>query len=312
MEKTSFIVAGYDGISLDDRLSTSVRYLQLDAAMVKLGFHVSISGTIDRAVDRAVELGCDTFQIFTRSPRSWAFNPLKEDGIEAFREKRRRTGIDPVFAHMPYILNLASPDDEVYQRSVDSLAVELTRCSALEVPFLVTHLGSHLGAGTDLGIARVIAAINTAFDRSDESVKVLLENGSGSGNHVGSTFQELRLILEGVEDARRVAACFDTCHAFATGYELRTPEGLAETLVAFSDSVGFERLMLVHLNDSVGGLGSGIDHHEHIGLGEIGDEGFRLILHSQLANVPMIMETPVDGRRSDADNMKKVRELAAS
>jgi len=284
----------------------------MESATVKIGFHVSISGAIDRAVDRAMELGCDTFQIFTRNPRSWGFRLLKEDEIEAFREKRRRTGIDPVFAHMPYILNLASPNDEIYQRSVDSLIVELTRCSALEVPFLVTHLGSHLGAGTDLGIARIVDAIKIAYDRSDEPVTVLLENGSGSGNQVGSSFEELRLILEGVEDTGRVAVCFDTCHAFATGYELRTPEGLAETLVAFNDVIGFERLMCVHINDSVGSLGSGVDHHEHIGLGEIGDEGFRLILHSRLADVPMIMETPVDDRRSDADNMRKVRELATS
>jgi len=168
--------------------------------MVKLGFHVSISGTIDRAVDRATDLGCDTFQIFTRNPRSWGFNPLKEGEIEAFREKRLRKGIGPVFVHMPYILNLASPDDEVYRRSVDSLAVELGRCSALGVPFLVTHLGSHRGSGAHRGIARIIEAINTAFDRHDESVTVLLENGSGSGNLVGSSFEELRMILEGVED----------------------------------------------------------------------------------------------------------------
>lgn len=280
--------------------------------MVKLGFHVSISGSIDRAVDRAVELDCDTFQIFTRNPRSWSFTPLKDSDIEAFRQKRRRMGINPVFAHMPYILNLASPDDEVYWRSVDSLAAELTRCSILEVPFLVTHLGSHLGAGAELGITRIIDAVHTAFERSVGWVTLLLENGSGSGNKMGSSFEELRRILEGVEDTKRVAACFDTCHAFSTGYELRNPEGLAETLSAFEAAVGFKRLTLVHLNDSVGGIGSGIDHHEHIGLGEIGVEGFRLILHSRLASVPMIMETPVDDRRSDADNMRKARELAAS
>ena len=280
--------------------------------MVKLGFHVSISGTIDRAVDRAWELGCDAFQIFTRNPRSWGFRPLEEGEVEAFREKRLRRGLDPAFAHMPYILNLASPDEGVYRRSVDSLAVELTRCSSLGVPFLVTHLGSHLGAGIDRGIARIAGALNTALDRSDVPVMVLLENGSGSGNQVGSSFRELRLIMEGVEDEGRVAACIDTCHALAAGYELRTPEGLGETLASFEETVGFDRLMLVHLNDSVGGLGSGVDHHEHIGLGEIGDEGFRHILRSRLAEVPMIMETPVDGRRSDADNMRRARELAAS
>ena len=278
--------------------------------MVKLGFHVSISGTIDKAVDRAMELGCDTFQIFSRNPRSWGFRPLDEGEVEAFKEKKRRTGIGPAFVHMPYILNLASPDEEVYRRSVDSLAVELSRCAALDVPFLVTHIGSHLGAGTDRGIARITEAINTAFDLQNEPVTVLLENGSGSGHQVGSSLEELPRILEGL-DAGRVAVCFDTCHAFAAGYELRTPRGLAETLEVFNGTIGFKRLKLVHLNDSTGSLGSGIDNHEHIGLGEIGDEGFRLILHSQLSKVPMIMETPVDDRGSDADNMKKVRDLAA-
>lgn len=279
--------------------------------MVELGFHVSISGAIDRAVDRALELGCDTFQIFTRNPRSWSFRAFREGEVEAFREKRRRAGIDSVFVHMPYIQNLASPNDEIYERSIDSLAAELARCSALYVPFLVTHLGSHLGAGADRGVARVVDAINTALDRSDDPPVVLLENNSGSGNQVGSCFEELRLILEGVEDTERVAVCFDTCHAFAAGYELRTLEGVTETLMAFDGTVGFEQLMLVHLNDSVGGLGSGVDHHEHIGLGEIGDEGFRLILHSRLADLPIIMETPIDDRRSDADNMRKARALAA-
>jgi len=238
--------------------------------MVKLGFHVSISGAIDRAVDRAWELGCDTFQIFTRNPRSWGFRPLGEAEAGAFRERRRIRGIDPVFAHMPYILNLASPDEEVYRRSVESLTAELARCTALGIPFLVTHLGSHLGEGVERGVARVAEAVDAALGRSDAPVTILLENSPGSGSHVGSSFEELRMILEGTRNGERVAACLDTCHAFAAGYELRTPRGLEETLASFEDAVGLERLRLVHLNDSVGGLGSGVDHHEHIGLGEIG------------------------------------------
>lgn len=279
--------------------------------MVKLGFHVSILGTIDKAVDRASELGCDTFQIFTRSPRSWSYKSLSDEEVEAFREKKRCMVFDPVFAHMPYILNLASPDDVIHRRSVDSLAMELTRCAALEIPFLVTHIGSHLGSGADKGISRIINAVDTAFERSDVPVTVLLENGSGSGDRIGSKFEELRLILDGVDDEERVAACFDTCHAYVAGYELETCEGWMETYAAIEETLGFKRLKLVHLNDSVGDLGSGFDKHEHIGLGEIGVEGFKLILHSRLASLPMIMETPVDDRRSDADNMRKARELAS-
>ena len=280
-------------------------------AMVKLGFHVSISGAIDRAVDRAVELGCDTFQIFTRSPRAWGFKTLNRAEVEAFREKLRRAGIGPVFVHMPYILNLATPNDEVYRRSVDSLEAEMERCAALEAPFLVTHLGSHLGAGAEFGVARVVKAIDAVLSRSGGSTVVLLENSSGAGNRLGSSFEEMGHILQGVTEEDRVAVCFDTCHAFTSGYELGHSEGIAETLEALDRAVGLERLELVHLNDSVGGLGSGIDHHEHIGLGMIGEEGFRVILRSRLSELPMIMETPVDGRRGDSENMDKVRELLA-
>jgi deoxyribonuclease-4 len=277
--------------------------------MVKFGFHVSISGQIDKAVDRAVELGCETFQIFTRNPRSWSYNPLKDSEIEAFKDKRVKAGIEPVFSHMPYILNLASPNKEIYRRSIDSLAVELARCSLLDIPYVVTHLGSHLGSGAPQGVVHIIDAITTVLDQADGDTMILLENGSGSGNRVGSSFQELQSIIEGVDDHEHVGVCFDTCHAFSSGYELRTLQGLAETIEAFSNSVDFRRLKLMHLNDSVGGLGSGIDHHEHIGLGEIGEEGFKLILNSRLANAPMIMETPIDERRSDNDNMRLVKHL---
>lgn len=280
--------------------------------MVKLGFHVSILGTIDKAVDRARQLGCDTFQIFTRNPRSWSYKQLSDAEVEAFKEKKLCMIFEPVFAHMPYILNLASPDDAIYRKSVHSLSVELTRCAALDIPFLVTHIGSHLGSGAGKGISRIINAVDTAFQRSEVPVTLLLENGSGSGDSIGSKFEELQLILDCVDDDGRVATCFDTCHAYVAGYELGTREGWMETYAAIEETLGFKRLKLVHLNDSVGDLGSGFDKHEHIGLGEIGEEGFKLILQSRLASLPMIMETPVDDRRSDADNMRKARELAAS
>ena len=279
--------------------------------MVKLGFHVSISGSIDMAVDRALELNCDTFQIFTRNPRSWTSRELREGEAEAFREKRGRSGIDPVFGHMPYILNLASPDEEVYGRSIDSLRSGLERCSSLGIPMLVTHIGSHLGEGPDLGVARVVEALDLALWGDDSRVVILLENGSGSRNKVGSSFEELNRILEGVAMPERVAVCLDTCHAFAAGYEFRTYEGLEGTLESFDAAVGLDRIGLVHLNDSVGGFGATIDHHEHIGLGEIGLEGFRVIMTSGLARLPMVMETPVDERRTDEENMSVARGLAS-
>ena len=280
--------------------------------MVKLGFHVSIEGGIDKAVDRALELRCDTFQIFTRNPRSWAYRALREGEAEAFREKRGMAGIDPVFGHMPYILNLASPSEEIYRRSVGSLSAELGRCSALGVPMLVTHVGSHMGSGLEKGIERVVGALNLTLEGDSSEVSILLENEPGSRNSVGSRFEEIRAILDGVDRRERVAVCLDTCHAFAAGFDLRTREGLGTMLELFKTDVGFDRLKLVHLNDSIGGLGTGVDHHEHIGLGEIGLKGFRLILRSRLAEAPMIMETPVDERRPDEENMRIARELASA
>ena len=273
---------------------------------MKLGYHVSILGGIDRAVDRAVELGCDTFQIFTRNPRSWKTKDLDEAVVEAFRRKRREARLDPVFGHMPYILNLASPEKGVYRRSVESLAEGLRRCSVLGIPMLVTHIGSHLGAGG--GVPRVVTALNEALDDGSD-VALLLENGSGSKNGVGSRFEEVGEILDGVNLRDGVGVCLDTCHAFAAGYDVGTPDMLGETLDAFAASVGLASLGLVHLNDSVGGLGSGVDRHEHIGLGQIGLEGFRAILGSRLADFPLILETPLDERRGDAENLSVVREL---
>ncbi len=279
---------------------------------MKIGFHVSISESIDLAVDRALSLGCDTFQIFTRNPRGWKPKPLGSGEVEAFREKRSRAGLEPVYAHTPYLVNLASPRREVYERSVEALKVDLERCRALEIPYLVTHLGSHLGSGLQLGLGRAIEAIDRALEWVGDGAVILLENGAGSAHQVGSSLEELKKILDGVRRPSQLGVCLDTCHTFAAGYELREPEGLEGTLESIEELIGFERLRLVHLNDSKGGLGSGVDRHEHIGLGEIGEEGFRLILRSRLAESPMILETPKDERMSDAENLKRVRILASS
>jgi len=275
---------------------------------VKFGFHVSISESIDKAVDRARELGCDTFQIFTRNPRSWAYRDFREGEVEAFREKRAEAGLDPVYGHMPYILNLASPDKGIYSRSVASLKTGLARCEALGIPRLVTHIGSHMGKGSEEGVRRVVGALDAALEGDDSGVSVLLETGPGSRNSVGSTFEETGLIIESAE-SDRIHVCLDTCHVFVAGYDVRSPEGLGNMIDNFDETVGLERLKLVHLNDSVGGHGSGRDHHEHIGLGEIGLEGFRLVVNSRLGEVPMIMETPIDERRGNPENMSVVKSL---
>jgi deoxyribonuclease-4 len=278
--------------------------------MVNVGVHVSIAGSLDLAVDRAKDAGCDVFQMFSRNPRGWAYQPVAGDVAKAFREKIRTTGIIPV-DHMPYLPNLASPKPEIYEKSVATLVAELDRCGTLGIPYLVTHLGHHLGDGIAGGRARVIAAINTALKDSASPTMLLLENTAGEKNSVGSSFEHIRGIFDGIEKKQRIGICFDTCHAFAAGYELRTEEGIAETLGELDDAVGLKNLRVIHLNDTKGDRGSGLDRHEHIGLGFIGEDGFRCILHNKtFSALPLVCETPVDDRRDDRGNIQAVRDLA--
>jgi deoxyribonuclease-4 len=278
--------------------------------VVKVGVHVSIAGALDLAVDRAKDAGCDVFQMFSRNPRGWAYPPLIDKVCDDFRVKVKTTGILPV-DHMPYLPNLASPKPEIYEKSVPALAAELDRCGRLGIPYLVTHLGHHLGDGIAGGRARVIRAINTALGESDTSVMLLLENTAGENNSVGSSFEHIRGIMDGLDALERIGVCFDTCHAFSAGYELRTEEGIAETLAQFDEQVGIRNLRIVHVNDTKGDRGSGLDRHEHIGMGFIGETGFRRILHHPaFKNLPLVCETPVDERRDDVGNIAKVRELA--
>jgi deoxyribonuclease-4 len=277
---------------------------------LKIGFHVSIHGSIDMAVDRAAALGCNTFQVFTRNPRQWNSTELAPETAEAFADKVKNHEMEPVFAHMPYLPNLASPRNEIYDKSVKTLESELERCRQLEIPCLVTHLGSHLGAGMQTGFTRLVDGINQAFKVAGGDVMLLLENTAGTRNSMGSTFEDIQYIIERLTNPERVGICFDTSHAFAAGYDLRTEEAVETTVRKIDDVVGVERLKLVHLNDSKGDLNSHIDRHEHIGMGKIGDEGFRSILATRLGELPLVMETPKDARRSDVGNLEKVRELA--
>jgi deoxyribonuclease-4 len=277
--------------------------------MVKVGVHISIAGSLERAVDRAKAVGCDVFQMFSRSPRGWGFAQLSDETRNAFIGKIRSSGIMPV-DHMPYLPNLASPKPEIYKKSIAALSAELDRCEQLDIPFLVTHLGHHLGDGIAGGRSRVIGAINTALESSG-NVILLLENTAGEKNSVGSSFEHIRGIMDGLEKNNRVGVCLDTCHAFAAGYELRTETGIEETLAQFDDQIGIKNLRIIHLNDSKGDRGSSLDRHEHIGMGFIGEDGFRRILHHPvLSALPLICETPVDDRRDDVGNIRKVRELA--
>ncbi len=277
--------------------------------MLRVGFHVSIVGSIDEAVDRATEMGINTFQMFTRNPRGWHFSSLDPNEITAYKEKLGQVDITPIFVHMPYLPNLASSKPQVYDLSVHSLIAELKRCEELNVPFLVTHLGSHLGSGKAAGLRRIVEAINRAFTEVKGETMLLLENTAGTENSMGSSFEDIRRVIDSITFSERVGICFDTCHAFAAGYDLVGKEAVEKVLTTLDSVLGLERLKLVHLNDSVGGLRSHLDRHEHIGLGRIGDEGFKAIIGSEFGTRPMIMETPIDDRQGDLENLRKIQEF---
>lgn len=277
---------------------------------MKAGFHISIQGSIDTSADRAAELGCTTFQIFTRNPRQWNSAKITPQTAKVFSDKLKNYGIEPVFAHMPYLPNLASSKEEVYNKSVETLTSELERCIQLEIPYLVTHMGSHLGNGIEIGFTRLINGVNRALKDTEDSVMLLLENTAGTRNSMGSTFEDIQHVIEHLIDQERVGICFDTSHAFAAGYDLRTKETIQSTITKIEKVVGFERVKLVHLNDSKGDLNSRIDRHQHIGMGKIGEEGFRNLLASKFGEIPLIMETPKDEIRDDVGNLKKLKEIS--
>ena len=275
--------------------------------------HVSIAGSIDKSVDNAVAMGCSAFQIFTRNPRGWAAKTLSKDDITSFKEKLAASKIDrfATVAHMPYLPNLSSPEDDPFTKSLNSLIDEIKRCSKLGIPYLVAHLGSHKGSGDKKGIEKLVKAFTKAAKETTDDVTILLENTAGQKNSVGSDFEQLASILFQLKPEKRFGVCLDTCHAFAAGYDLRTKKSATSILEKFEKVIGIERLKIVHLNDSKGEIGCNIDRHEHIGLGQIGEVGLaQVIKFSNSRNIPIILETPIDEKRDDLGNIKKVKELA--
>jgi deoxyribonuclease-4 len=279
--------------------------------IMQVGAHVSISGSIANAVSNAIERKCNAFQIFTRSPRSWFAKELERVDINEFKDKLSSSNIDrfATTAHMPYLPNLSSPDKEGYDKSVKTMIKEVERCNSLGIPYLVTHLGSHRGTGEEKGIKRLVDALNKVAE-VDADVTILLENTAGQKNSVGSNFEQWSEIFSKCKQKNRFGVCFDTCHAFAAGYDLRTKKTVGQTLKNFEDVIGFENLKILHLNDSKGMLNENRDRHEHIGLGQIGDEGMTEIIKiMNKKKIPMILETPIDEKRDDFGNVEKVKSL---
>jgi deoxyribonuclease-4 len=273
---------------------------------MQIGCHVSISGSIDKSVDNAVERNCSAFQIFTRSPRSWHAKDLTKEDIDAFKSKLKSSKIDrfATCAHMPYLQNLATPKNDGFEKSVNTLISEVERCAQLGIPYLVTHLGSHLGTGEEAGIKKLVEGLTKA-GKTKNDVIILLENTAGQKNSVGSDFKQLGEIFKQLKPGKKFGVCLDTCHAFVAGYDLRTADKVKETFKEFDKHVGIENLKILHLNDARGEIGCNLDRHYHLGLGGIGGEGITSVVKfANKKKIPIILETPIDDDRDDFENVK--------
>jgi deoxyribonuclease IV len=279
---------------------------------LQVGVHVSIAGGLVKAVERAHDLRCDTMQVFSKSPRGWAARPLDpEDASRAFA-LRQRWGIGPFAVHAPYLINLASADDLLYERSITALADELSRCALIRADFLVVHVGC-VREGQRDGLDRVARAIGRVLQRAlkgPHEPVLLLENTAGRRGEVGSHFEELgELLARAGRD--RVGICLDTCHTFAAGYDISTRAGLGSVAESLDSVIGLSAVKLIHVNDSKQGLGSHADRHEHIGQGAIGRPGFQALLdHPALGRIPLVLETPKRSEADDVRNLRVIRSLA--
>lgn len=285
--------------------------------MPPLGAHFSTAGGLFKSAVTCAELGCDTFQLFTKSPSQWAAKPLTADDVTRFKEAVAKTLAKSVIAHDSYLINLAAHDDALFEKSITAFAAEIVRADTIGVTHLVMHPGAHVGRGEEYGLTRVVEGLDAALERAgDSAVRVLVEITAGQGTTLGHRFEHIATILGGVADPDRYGVCFDTCHAFAAGYDLRTAEAFAETMAAFDTVVGLKRIEVFHVNDSVKDLGSRVDRHAGIGLGAIGETAFRqLVGDPRFAAVPMILETPKegdDGVPMDPINLAKLRSFATS
>ena len=283
---------------------------------MKIGCHVSIAGGIENSVKRAEELVCSTMQIFSKNASTWREKILKKEEIENFRKNLKNSNINPVFIHTSYLINLASPSNELYFKSINAFIEEMKRADLLlPVPYLIIHPGAHTGAGEEYGIQRIIRALNIILEKSTDlnlKTMILLEDTAGSGTHLGYTFYQLKRMIEGAKDRKKIGICFDTCHAFTAGYDLAHQEGIEQTLEEFEKYIGLDKLKVIHLNDSKYPLASRKDRHMHIGKGYIGLEGFKVLVnHKYLKDLPFILETPKHDEKDDLKNINLVKSLSA-
>jgi len=280
--------------------------------MPLFGAHMSVAGGVSKALDRGESIGCDTIQIFTRNNNRWASKPLDPVEVERFHVRVQETGIQPVFSHAAYLINLGSPQEELWEKSINAFIDELQRAEMLDLLGVVLHPGSHMGEGEEVGMARIAAGLDRCHEATAGfKTLTLLETTAGTGDHLGYRFEQLFAIWERVKNPERIAFCFDTCHVFAAGYDFRTREGYAAVMDEFDRTLGLGHLKAFHFNDSRHPLGSRKDRHEHIGKGYIGLDGFRWIVNDpRFQQVPMVLETPKSkDLHEDVENLTVLRSL---
>lgn len=275
----------------------------------RIGVHVSIAGKLSLAVERAEAVGATTLQIFSRSPRAWAASRLDPDEVARFRDLRLQADLRPLAVHAAYLINLAARDAALYRRSIAALRDELTRAAEVGADSVVVHVGSCPEEDRPNGLDRIVRAVTEVLDTTD-SVTLLLENTAGERGDLGADLDELAEILNRIGRTPRLGVCLDTCHAFAAGYDFRTPSGAEAFAAVLTRTIGAGRLKLLHVNDSKKGLNCRVDRHEHIGQGGIGADGFRALFAQPIVRgLPLILETPKDSPDADPRNLALVRRL---
>jgi deoxyribonuclease-4 len=276
-----------------------------------LGVQVSGEGKLFEAFERVHKLGCNIMQIFSRNPQRWREDFLKPEDIEEFKARQSKFKIKPPFIHIPYLINLASPNPRLYEASIEAYIEDILEAHLLQVDYIVTHMGSHKETSEEAGIRRLTEALNTILVKTQGvKVGILLENTAGSGSWLGYKFSHQKKIISGLSHKERVGLCLDTAHAYLAGYDISTKDGLEKTLDEIDKMVGIDMIKLIHLNDAKGELGSKHDRHDHIGKGKIGLEGMkRIINHPRLRSLPFILETPKDSEEDDKMNLRTVRKL---
>jgi deoxyribonuclease-4 len=273
---------------------------------------MSIAGGVHTAVERALKIGCTTMQMFVKNNTQWKGEPLSEDDISTYKKLLSESSIGPVVVHDTYLINLCATEERILNNSRAALKDEFDRAEALGVEYLNFHPGSHMGAGKREGIKRIAESLNMIHKQTRAyKVKSVVETTAGQGTAIGHRFEQLRAIIDSVEERDRMAVCVDTCHIFAAGYDISTEEGYEATFREFDEIIGLGRLVAFHVNDSKRDLGSHVDRHEHIGKGKIGKTGFRLLMNDErFRNVPKILETPKGPEmKEDVRNMRVLRGL---